>query len=149
MGPEQPPAHSIAETRIFPPPEDSHCDPLQEYDCEHCNDNYYSVATQASGAQRYQGSLNTVEAQAAIRNLLTKSQENVDYIKGKLQSHGNVLASRWSKKSIDKRRKLLSASAEFCFGAWPPRPSTDRVPETRFSSRYPEESRKTVWPFAA
>lgn len=70
-----------------------------------------------SGAQRYHGSLKKVEAQVVINNLLTRMQENLDYIKSKLQSHGDVAVSRWSKKSIDKRRKLLSASAEFCFVA--------------------------------
>lgn len=141
---------TAASTRIYPPPEDSHRgDPFHPDDCAHCNGNYYSVAAQANGLQRYQGLLSINEARAEINSLLYGTMREIASLKDVLQDYGNLIASRWSKKSTDKRGRLLSASAEFCFGAWPPGPSTGRIIDTSFTEWYPEESKNPIWPYAA
>lgn len=57
---------------------------------------------------------------------MTKTAENLDYVRAKLQSHGDLMLSRWTKRSKEKRGMFLSSTAEGIFGPWPPgpRPST-------------------------
>ena len=135
---------STATVQIYSPPDSSVCrGAILPGKCGYCNRNSYSVAAQASGVQRYKGSLTTEEAQAEINSLLMEIHEDIADLKIKLQKFGDLIASRWSKKSIDKRGQLLCASAGFCFGEWPPVLSTETSFKTHFSPWFPEESRKT------
>lgn len=141
---------STATAQIYPPPDSSICrGAMLPGECGYCNRNFYSVAAQASGVQRYKGSLTTEEAQAEINSLLMEIHEDIADLKIKLQKFGDLIASRWSKKSIDKRGQLLCASAGFCFGEWPPVLSTETLSKTHLSAWFPEESRKTSSPYAS
>lgn len=138
-----------ATTRIHPPPDDSYCrGTLLPGRCDLCNRNLYSVAAQESGVQRYHRSLTAQEAQAEINSLLTGIRRDIAELKVKLHTHGDLIASRWSKKSVDKRGRLLCAFADFCFGEWPPLLSTEKLPVSNFTVWFPEESRKKLSPFA-
>ena len=151
MGSEQPPLNSIAKTPIYPPPEDPYCaGTIPPGKCQFYNRNFYSVTAQESGAQRYHGSLTTEEAQAEIDRLLKEARGDIAHVKAMLQTHGDLIASRWAKKSIDKRGQLLCATAEFCFGEWPPGSTRQREksPEDYFTAWFPEESKKRQTAYA-
>lgn len=141
--------NSAATTRVYPPPENPYClGTIPPGRCDSCNRNFYSVAAQTSGVQRYHGSLTAEEAQAEINNLLTRIREDKADLKAKLHTRGDLIISRWSKKSIDKRGQLLCSSARFCFGEWPPVSSTEELPDGHFIAWLPEESKRTSSPYA-
>lgn len=143
--------NSTVQTPIYPPPDDPYCVRMKiPGKCDFCNRNFYSVAAQESGAQRYQGSLTAEEAQAEINRMLKDARDDIAYVKAMLESHGSLLASRWSKKSVDKRGQLLCASADFCFGQWPPGSSRniEKSPEDYYTAWFPEESKKRATAYA-
>jgi hypothetical protein len=83
---------TAAPTQIYPPPEGTHGgDAFHLGNCAHCNGSYYSVAAQASGIQRYQGSLSTKEARAEINSLLWGTQRETASLKDVLQNYGDSI----------------------------------------------------------
>jgi hypothetical protein len=75
-------------------------------------------------------------------------RKDIGDLRAKLHQFGDVIVSRWSKKSIDKRGQLLCASAGFCFGEWPPILLTDETPKNHFTTWFPKEIRQTSSPYA-
>jgi hypothetical protein len=115
--------------QIFPPPSGAHSA------CNICDMNYYKVETQQraiphffSGCGEefdnayygaYVGSYTDSEAQAAILVMIGETTEDLEYVKRVLKTHGDLILSRWTKKSKDKRGKVLGSVATDCFGTWP------------------------------
>lgn len=138
-----------AATELHPPPAGLHCgDPTQQSNCEYCEGNFYSTAVQESGKRRYHGSVTAEEAQNEINRTIKETSENLFYVKSKLDTHGDLIVSWWSKRSIDKRGALLSTAAASCFGQWPPVSETNPVPNSLFSGWHPTASREKVFPYA-
>lgn len=98
---------------IYPPPDGAHL-----Y-CELCSLHFYPIGNQRSSGRTYQMSVDDDEAQEMITSRLSEAKNDIDYVKEKLETHGDLLVSRWSKRSRDKRGKLLSDAAGEVFGAWP------------------------------
>lgn len=130
MDSKTPAATPTNTTGIYSPPPETHSDcPLRGVDCEHCNWNYYTIAAQKEGTRLHHGSLTPEDAQVLTNNVIRETRKNLSDVKDKLQTHGDLILSRWSKKSKDKRGALLSTAAELCFGPWPPVSCKDPMPE--------------------
>lgn len=98
---------------LFAPPEGVHPK------CQLCDFHFYSIRDQQSSKHTYKVDVYDDEAQEMVRSRLADAKSNMDYIRERLETHGDVLLSRWSKRSRDKRGKLLSDTAGEIFGAWP------------------------------
>jgi hypothetical protein len=143
------PIDTAPATRIYPQPAEWCNGCTREHGhCEYCKGNFYSTVAQESGAQQYSGSFSTEEAQTKIQSDILEARENLSYIQSKLHTHGDLILSRWSKKSKEKRGALLSTAAGFCFGAWPPVTFTDPLPSTPLTAWCDKECREFVWPYA-
>jgi hypothetical protein len=95
---------------IYPPPEGAHID------CELCDLHFFSVEDQQSSERVYKTSINDDEAQAAVTSLLTNAKNDMNYVKDRLNSHGDLIIKRWSKRSRDRRRELMCDAAKEIFG---------------------------------
>jgi len=96
------------------------CHPPDGYDdCPLCENHFWSVKIQESGHNEYEGKLNDEEAAYSIRMLLEDVRGDTDYVKAKLETHGDLILTRWSKKSMAKRADILSTAAPGIFGEWP------------------------------
>jgi len=115
---EQPPP-------VYPPPPGVHSN------CAVCDENYYTVETQQNAISDlnieskictlYKGYFITEEAaQQSLYTVIKGAIEDFEYIRGVLRSHGDLVMSRWTKKSKDKRGVLLDSASDVCFGNWPP-----------------------------
>lgn len=97
---------------IYPPPDGVHLD------CELCDLHFFSVDDQRSSERLYKTRIDDDEAQTAITSLLTDAKNNIDYVIEKLNSHGDLILKRWSKRSRDRRKELMSNAAGHIFGEW-------------------------------
>lgn len=59
------------------------------------------------------------EAQRMVTSRMSRAKSDLAYVKEKLNTHGALVLSRWSKRSRDKRGRLLSTAAKEVFGVWP------------------------------
>jgi hypothetical protein len=113
--------------QIFPPPAGIHSD------CEVCNDSYYTVKGQEEALVRYKTGEDSrfygykgspeddTAAQEMFYCLMTLVDREFEDLKDALKSHGDLVLSRWAKKSKDKRGMTLHTAAQNLFGEWPPR----------------------------
>jgi hypothetical protein len=60
-----------------------------------------------------------LEAWVAILAMISQTTEDLEHVKSVLKTHGDLILSRWTKKSKDKRGKVLGSVATSCFGTWP------------------------------
>lgn len=98
---------------IYPPPDGAHVD------CELCDLHFYPIEHQRSSQRTYQMSVDDNEAQEMITSLLIAAKNDMDYVKEKLETCGNLILARWSKRNRDKRGKLLNEAAGEVFDALP------------------------------
>lgn len=78
----------------------------------------------------YDRQMDDTEAQASIDAMIGATKADLAYVKEKLRTHGTVIVTRWTKKSQDKRGRLLSDAAKWCFGEWPQATSMSNEPES-------------------
>ncbi|KXT18064.1 hypothetical protein AC579_4539 [Pseudocercospora musae] len=71
------------------------------------------------GRARYAGKLTYDEALAATQNILIDMEELRFGLAMQLDTHGDLILSRWTKKSRDKRAAILSEASPTIFGSWP------------------------------
>lgn len=88
--------------------------------CYICDQNYRSMHSQGPLSFRYVGTLDDAAAAQCIQEQMATTKEDLSYIGAKLQSHGDLLLTRWTKRSKENRGMTLSSLAEEIFGAWPP-----------------------------
>jgi hypothetical protein len=120
-------------------------------DCEYCERNYHSVDHQVRGKRCYNGALTHDQARKQLDSIMKETNDNLAYMRQKLQSHGDLILSRWSKKSRDKRGTMLSTATNWCFGSWPPQLDLDPVPEEYkddYMTWHPERASQTHWSYA-
>jgi hypothetical protein len=120
-------------------------------DCEHCERNYHSTDAQMQGLRSYGDLFTHKQAQRQLKLLMNETDSNLAYVKQKLQTHGDLILSRWSKKSQDKRGITLSTAAPFCFGVWPPKQAPSVVPDQDaddFIKWHPSRANETHWAYA-
>jgi hypothetical protein len=67
----------------------------------------------------YAGQYTDEDAQGDICAALWQTNKDLGYVKCVLKTHGDLILSRWTKKSKDERGTLLSSEASVCFGQWP------------------------------
>jgi hypothetical protein len=142
-----PPAH---------PPQDTWNDghaPSSKHDgdCEHCKRNYHSAEAQRRGTRSYGATFTREEAQAQLRSMMIDTEINLACVKQTLRTHGDLILSRWSKKSQDKRGITLNAAAPFCFTSWPPEQATSIVPDEHagdYMRWHPSRAKETHWSYA-
>lgn len=101
------------ETLKFGPPGEVHAN------CVLCNMHFYSLDHQERPEVGYHSEFSNTQAQKWLDTHLEATQDDLMYVKEKLRTHGDLVVSRWFKKSKDKRGRLLSEAAEWCFGQWP------------------------------
>jgi len=136
-------------TQVFPPPERMH-DGSEVHNgrCVYCDSNCFSVTAQQSGERHYRNLFEHEDARAELDATLNDTKENLAYIKNKLQTHGDLLLKRWSKKSKDKRGTTLATAAPNCFGTWPPTTFPESSIDEDSIAWYPQHSRESCWLFA-
>jgi hypothetical protein len=120
-------------------------------DCEYCERNYHSTDAQMQGLRSYGDIFTHRQAQRQLKLLMSETDSNLAYVKQKLQTYGDLILSRWSKKSQDKRGITLSTAAPFCFGAWPPKQAPSVVPDQDadgFIKWHPSRANETHWAYA-
>ncbi|KAK4545913.1 hypothetical protein LTR36_002477 [Oleoguttula mirabilis] len=106
----------MAKNQIFPPPAGLHAD------CALCYQHFRPVEDQQKECFKYAGHLSDLQADRLIQEVLQQSTYNLEYVKAKLETHGDLILTRWTKKSKDKRAAILSSAAPNVFGDWPPPP---------------------------
>jgi hypothetical protein len=93
---------------------------------------FYSIEDQRSAERTYKMGIDDEQAQDLVRDHLAEVKNEIDYVRDKLNSHGDQILKKWSKRSWDKRGKLLSDAAGVIFGPWPEdlpvQPSKQRRP---------------------
>lgn len=103
-----------ASSSIFPPPKEAHVE------CLYCDAHYLTVDAQLMHGRRYNGSYNDTEAQSVIDHTIETTTKSLKTVKNFLKTHGDLILSRWSKKTKKQRGLLLSTAAKSCFGEWDP-----------------------------
>jgi hypothetical protein len=110
--------------QIFPPPEGTHLG------CPVCQESYHSTKMQevsislSSPGNRtkwplYNHICTDDAAQHAIDVINKRIGDALSHVKDTLELSRDLVLSRWTKKSKDKRGKLLHTAAGFLFGTWP------------------------------
>jgi hypothetical protein len=130
---------------IFPPPSGVHSE------CLICELSYYTVDLQQRAVavlspssitkfyDAYAGQYTNEDVQGDICAALWQTNKDLDYVKCVLKTHGDLILSRWTKKSKDKRGTLLSSEASVCFGQWPCQSSRTAKEFLTRSSRTPPQ----------
>jgi hypothetical protein len=71
--------------------------------------------TQHSCEHHYQASVTDDNARFEFDCMRIDTKHNLAYIKSKFETHGDLILSRWSKKSHEKRKITLVTAAPSCF----------------------------------
>ncbi|KAK5114400.1 hypothetical protein LTR85_010222 [Meristemomyces frigidus] len=141
----------MAKDQIFPPPACLHDD------CALCFEHFRPVQEQREKHLKYTRQLSDAQAGEVIRHLILQTTCDLNHVRAKLQSHGDLILTRWTKKSKEKRALVLSSAAPEVFGQWPQPPQSkdsadyERRPGDLFA---PEdilpcvEQRYSICPFA-
>ncbi|KXS99504.1 hypothetical protein AC578_4253 [Pseudocercospora eumusae] len=72
-----------------------------------------------NGRGRYAGKLTLHEAVGVTQNILIDMDILRIGLAMQLETHGDLILSRWTKKSRDKRATILSEASPTIFGSWP------------------------------
>lgn len=110
---------------ICKPPEgwDPHCGP--------CLEHFRSPGQQHCAAMQYSARATDEKADNILQQMIEVANTNRESVKSKLQTHGDLILSRWSKKSREKRAVLLATAAPRVFGQWP---KTSQLPCDEFGT---------------
>ena len=109
--------------QIIPPPDGVHSN------CDTCEENYYTVQAQQKAISLhrpgnkfcavYEGPYTDTKAQDMMDYAVEQTTKALEQIKEDLTLYGDLILARWTKKTKDKRGRLLSSAANVCFGPWP------------------------------
>lgn len=92
----------MANTSIYAPPPG--CD---IENCIDCNQQYLATTTQRSGKATYDAHINDEEARAELESILARTRSSHERLQGVLHHHGDVILSRWRKKSCEWRQRVI------------------------------------------
>lgn len=81
-----------------------------ELSCETCSQHYRPLEHQKWAWLQYTKVYSDAEAAKVTHELVENSRSNLNYVRQKLDLHGNAIAKRWQKRSADKRAALLLAA---------------------------------------
>ena len=74
---------------------------------------YLSVETQESKEKQYHGQVSDDEAQKELDILLAGINRVRSHLTGMLNTHGDIILNRWTKKSKNKREAILEATGAY------------------------------------
>ena len=98
-----------------------------KHNCHICDQHFRTRQSQVHLSFRYIGVLDDVAAAQSIRDEVASTAADLEYVKAKLRSHGDLILARWTKRSKEKRGMFLSSAAEDNFGPWPPGPRSSTL----------------------
>ncbi|KAL5330279.1 hypothetical protein ACEPPN_003805 [Leptodophora sp. 'Broadleaf-Isolate-01'] len=97
--------------------QDAACAPPCE--CNDCQHGFYAVEEQIRPCFWYNGELSDHEATTLASKYVYQAEGDRQYLLKCLSSHGDIIMSRWKKKSKDKRQALLSEEVpDLCEERW-------------------------------
>ncbi|MCJ1250205.1 hypothetical protein MMC30_007431 [Trapelia coarctata] len=76
-------------------------------DCVDCQNGYYLPQEQQSTLFSYRGRVSDSDARRIAASHVQAAQQDRDYLRQRLASHGDNIINRWKKKSVDKRQAML------------------------------------------
>lgn len=79
-------------------------------ECPDCEHQFRTIADQKRLIFRYRANLSYEEAEAMTTELVSHINRDLSYLRKKCSSHGNIIITRWKKKSREKREKILLAA---------------------------------------
>ncbi|KAK5123145.1 hypothetical protein LTR85_003343 [Meristemomyces frigidus] len=85
--------------------------------CRTCSTHYLPLQWQATDtyAQKYADE----DAREIVHERVRTTEQNLAYVREKLEAYGNAILKRWQKRSVDKRARLLrKAMPSLCEGKW-------------------------------
>ncbi|KAF7941714.1 uncharacterized protein EAE97_006551 [Botrytis byssoidea] len=87
--------------------------------CADCEQGYYTCEEQMHPGWFYRRSLSSDEAKQIAASYINVIQRDREYLMDSLAKYGNIIVSRWKKKSQDKRQALLlEAIPNLCKKRW-------------------------------
>jgi hypothetical protein len=75
--------------------------------CRECAAQYRPLAQQGSESLKYAKAYSDQDAAKILSGLVQSSRDDLDYVRQQLETYGDTIAKRWSKRSPDKRAALL------------------------------------------